>query len=377
MDLKPEDKQMVVAQAAAALAVPNPNALPLYPEAAEWAIMKEMAVFVESSGLLPKNIQGMKNPVAAATTIMLQGRELGVSMMQALSDIYVVNGRPSCGTDLMMAMVARQGAGYIVTVQENWDGPKPTSFITRRAVRPGRPDEEFTYTWADAIQGSLSEKDTFKKYPRQLMEHRCTSILARRMWPDIIRGMYTPDEAEEIGATPADYIEVSPHEDAVDAVVEPAPVLLGEEGVKAFNEAARSLVAGYPALQATLAKDVKGYVKKEFGADKIADVPVFGLPRIMEFIGLLVRSAAEGGVVVNPAENEIGAKIGPAPSAQELAEEASLPDESAMREEFYRLAGDTTESHRAWGKLEGPDQQLAALVALQAAAGQEGMSFDE
>ena len=55
------------------------------------------------------------------------------------------------------------------------------------------------------------------------------------------------------------------------------------------------------------------------------------------------------------------------PPNEDPAPSADLPDESEMREEFYALTGDTTEAHRAWGALEGPDAQLAALETARKA----------
>ena len=377
-----EQTGLVAANAAAGLAVPSPNVMALYPQAAEWAIMQEMAIFVERSGLLPKNIREMKDPVAAATTIMLQGRELGVSMMQSLSDIYVVNGRPSCGTDLMMAMVAREGAGYVVTVEEYWGGKDPKSFITRKAVRPGRPDEIYTFTWADAVQAGLASKDVWQKFPKTMMEHRCTSILARRMWPDIVRGMYTPDEAEDIAGEQPQIIESTPAEEVEEAVFEPVAATLGEEGVKEFNETARAMIAACPSLQKTLAQDVKAYLKKEFGVDKTADLPMVGVSRVMAFIGRLVAAeVAKGGAPVQAAPPpQEPPDDSPSEPTQDAAE-GDLPDEQAMRDEYVALAvgagAKKADALTAWGRFDSPDSQMAALEAARAkaadTAGQESL----
>ena len=378
MEPSKEQQQMVVAGAAAALSTPSLNLAGAYPEPAEWAMMKEIAKYVLGSGLMPENITKMKDPEAAATSIMLQGRELGLAPMRALYDIYIVNGRPSIQTDLMMALVARAEAGYIVTVEEYWDGT-PKSFITRRAVRPGRPDEEYTFTWADAVKAGLTTKDIWVKYGKQMMEHRCTSILGRRMWPDVLRGMYTPEESEDIGAVESEFIDSAPVQAAevIEAEVEPVGATLGDDGVKAFNETARALVAGYPTLQKTLAADVKAYLKKEFGIDKTADLPVAEQGRVFAFIGRLVAAeAGKGGV---PAPEEASAPPAAGPSSESAPPPSDdLPDEQAMREEFYALTGDTTEAHRAWGKAEGPDEQLAMLktareAAAAKAAGQGGL----
>ena len=63
--------------------------------------------------------------------------------------------------------------------------------------------------------------------------------------------------------------------------------------MKEFNETARSLVAGYPALQTNLAQDVKRYLKREFDVDRTADLPVAGVPKVMAFIEIGRASCRE------------------------------------------------------------------------------------
>ena len=373
-----EQTQMVAAAGAAALAIPSANLTALYPEPGEWAMMKEMAAYVLASGLMPDNIKKMADPVSAATTIMLQGRELGVAPMRALYDIYVVNGRPSCGTDLMMAMVARENAGYIVTLEEYWDGTDK-SFIKRKAVRPGRPDEEYTFTWGDAKKAGLTGKDVWQKFGPQMMEHRCTSILARRVWPDITRGMYTPDEAEDIGAEPVPFIESTPATAEVqEAEFGPVAATLGEDGVKEFNETARSLVAGYPALQTNLAQDVKRYLKREFDVDRTADLPVAGVPKVMAFIGSLVRAQVESGVAAPPPAD---------PTPQDPPGEAAPSDLQAQWLDAAQASGmDPEKADKRWGQLSGKGagaigEDIARLRRMappaEEPATQEGMTFSE
>ena len=172
----------------------------------------------------------------AAAIIMLSGHELGILPMQALRMIYVVNGRPSLAADLMKALIAREGAGYIEVVEETDD------HITQRAVRTdgrgAREPQVFTWSQADTDKAQLAGSSMNKNYPRVHKEHRSTAVLARRVFPDIIGGLLCTEEAEEL---PAPRVIEAHFENAPDTTEPPAPpepekpTTLGTEGVAEFN----------------------------------------------------------------------------------------------------------------------------------------------
>src|ERR1041385_1655487 len=64
------------------------------------------ANLMSTSSLLPKEFQGSAANVLVAVQL---GMELGVSPMQALQNIYVINGRPAIFGDLLPAIVFNSG----------------------------------------------------------------------------------------------------------------------------------------------------------------------------------------------------------------------------------------------------------------------------
>ena len=73
------------------------------PSPAEWANIFDMAEKLVPTGFLPESI---KTPAQAAA-VMLKGRELGIPPMYALSNIAVIKGKPTCGAELMLALIYR------------------------------------------------------------------------------------------------------------------------------------------------------------------------------------------------------------------------------------------------------------------------------
>ena len=135
---------------------------------------------------------GAQTPQAAAV-IVLTGRELGLSAMQSLRGIYVVQGRPVLSADLMVAVVRRSGLCDSWATIESTD--KACTIETRRKgeAAPARK----TWTAEDAKRADLVGKSIWKQYPAQMLRHRCAADLAREVYPDVLLGVYCEGEIEE------------------------------------------------------------------------------------------------------------------------------------------------------------------------------------
>ena len=125
-----------------------------------------------------------------AVVLLLTGRELGLSPMQSLRGIYVVSGRPVLSADLMVAVVRRSG------LCASWRTVESTAEAC--TIETQRAGEEHptrkTWTMADAKRAQVTGKGTWSQYPAQMLRHRCAADLAREVYPDVLMGLYDPDE---------------------------------------------------------------------------------------------------------------------------------------------------------------------------------------
>lgn len=175
------------------------------PTPGTWATMQEMAAVLLESGLLPKHIQ----KPAAAVAIMLKGRELGVPTMHALSNIVVIQGKPTANAELLLALIYRDHGDQALTWIEITDEVASCTFKRRGSTTSGR----FAFTLDMARQAGLLDgpnKLTWSNYPGAMLRARCISAVARLSFPDSIGGMYLP---EEMGAQ-----VVIDHEGNVDVI---------------------------------------------------------------------------------------------------------------------------------------------------------------
>ena len=157
-----------------------------------------------------------------AAYLLATGYELGLSPMQSLRGIYVVNGKPVLSADLLVAVVRRSGLCESWHVVESTD--ERCTITTRRKGEP----EAATRTWtmADARRAQITGKPIWSQYPRTMLRHRCASDLARDVYPDVILSLYDPEELGA-GASPnrepeaPQPIDAEPARPAIDAAPQP------------------------------------------------------------------------------------------------------------------------------------------------------------
>jgi len=143
-----------------------------------------------SSGVLPADIRTAE----AAFAIIQTGAEMGLAPMQALRSIHVVKGRPILSADLMVAMCLRSGVcKYFRRVAD--DGQR----AEYETLREGMPEPaRMAYTLAEAEVAGLTRNPTWRAHTRAMIRARAKSALARDVYPDLVAGIYTPDEGREI-----------------------------------------------------------------------------------------------------------------------------------------------------------------------------------
>lgn len=148
-----------------------------------------MAQILVSSGLTPRGVDTPQK----AFLIMAQGRELGLSTMQSLGNIYVVEGKVSLSSDLMAAMVLKSSVCEYLRVVE-----MTAERATYAAKRKGGNEFRFSFSWEDANKAGLTGRATYKANPADMLRHRALSKTVRAVFPDVVAGLYSRDEAEDI-----------------------------------------------------------------------------------------------------------------------------------------------------------------------------------
>ncbi len=138
------------------------------------------------------------NPQAVLSTVMT-GRELGLPAMASLRSIHNIDGKHSLSAALMSALVLKSGlAEYFEPVKFD---DKSATFVTKR--KGSRNEVTMTHTIEMARQAWSKGEDAWMKSgwgrnPTDMLVARATARLARMVYPDLLAGLYTPDELNEI-----------------------------------------------------------------------------------------------------------------------------------------------------------------------------------
>ena len=151
----------------------------------EWQVRLQMAQVLLDSGFLPRNTY---QTLAQVLAIMMYGDMLGIPPMAALTNINVIQGKPTIPPQLMLALVYHTGKLDDIEIKD--DGQACTVVMKRTA----KTAHTTTFSQNDAAKMKLAGKDNWEKQPAVMRQWRAVAAACRIVFPDIIMGFYTPDE---------------------------------------------------------------------------------------------------------------------------------------------------------------------------------------
>jgi hypothetical protein len=164
-----------------------------YQEPTPWVELLEpahrLATAIAKTEFVPTALRNRPEAVMAA---ILAGNELGVSPMQALAKIHIVEGRPAPAAELMRAIAMARG-------HEIWIEEANTTRCTICGRRAGSEHvTKITWTLDDAKKARLADKQVWQRYPRAMLLARASAELCRIVFPDVLGGMsYAKEEVED------------------------------------------------------------------------------------------------------------------------------------------------------------------------------------
>jgi hypothetical protein len=178
-----------------------------------------LAATLIKSGLLPASV---KTPEAAVVIIMT-GRELGLLPLQALRSISVVEGKPTLSADLLLALAYKSGHCTGYEILELTDEKCVVQIARNGIVKP-----PYSYTIEEARKAGLASRPNWQRHTKAMLRARATAAACRAYFPDVVLGLYTPDELDDLSPVPA---EAAPAREIVKTavVVDVKPALPAEQ----------------------------------------------------------------------------------------------------------------------------------------------------
>lgn len=154
--------------------------------------LQKVAEGLHKSGLYPN----LKSP-AGAYAVVQYGYELGLGPMTSLQNINLIQGKPAANGQTMLSLAMSRGVTFKVEEETH----ETCTILFKR----GNMEYRSTFTVEDAKRAGLAGKDNWKKWPSEMLYWRAVAKGVRRIAPEAVMGLYTPDEL-----TSGDVIDVVP-----------------------------------------------------------------------------------------------------------------------------------------------------------------------
>jgi hypothetical protein len=165
----------------------------------KWSKWATLAGTLLKSGFLPDSFKTPEQVMA----VLLKSQELNVPAMEGLYSIDIIGKRPALRPQLMLALARRSGELQDIQIERQPDYVEVT--ITRKGQTPFKT----RFGDAEAVALQLINKDNYKKQKFTMYQWRAISANFRITFPDVIAGMYTPEElGAEVRITEDDDMEV-------------------------------------------------------------------------------------------------------------------------------------------------------------------------
>jgi len=164
----------------------------------------QLAEIMAKSDLVPKDFQGKPGNVLLAVQC---GLEVGLSPMQAMRSIAVVNGRATMWGDGLLAII--QASSSYEWHDESESSEKAGVCIVKRK---GHEPYRVEFTLEDAKRaGLLGKPGPWQQYQARMLQLRARGFCLRDKFADVLYGLIPAEEALDIvDITPAGQPESQP-----------------------------------------------------------------------------------------------------------------------------------------------------------------------
>lgn len=162
-----------------------------------------IANVVVRAGMAPKTL----NTVEKAMVAILHGLEVGLTPMNALQSIAVINGRPTIWGDGAIGLI--RASGLLEYMDEHFEGTGEKLTAVCIVKRKGEPKPvRGEFSWSDVLRAKLNGKEgPWQTYPRRMMQMRARWPL-RDVFADVLKGLALKEEVEDMeraeAASPAE-----------------------------------------------------------------------------------------------------------------------------------------------------------------------------
>lgn len=178
--------------------------------------VQQFAETIVKSGLAPASFNTKEKVLMA----LIYGKELGISAMQSLQGLTVINGKIGIGGDLAKALCEADPSCVGIDDELVHDESNPDRTLARVTVtRKGRPECVRTFSVGDAKKANLwgktgrdGQPTPWITYPKRMLYYRALGFALRDAFPNVLKGLKTSEELQDYPLTGPDLIRTASEE---------------------------------------------------------------------------------------------------------------------------------------------------------------------
>lgn len=159
---------------------------------------------VTKAGMAPRGLDTAEKAMVA----IMHGLEIGLTPMNALQSIAVVNGRPTIWGDGAIGLV--RGSGQLEWIEETIVDKQDDIVAVCRVKRRGenhviertfsKKDAETAHLWNK--RGRDGQETPWQTYPKRMLAMRARAFALRDGFADVLKGLGIKEEVEDIPTQP-------------------------------------------------------------------------------------------------------------------------------------------------------------------------------
>ena len=162
-------------------------------EPANLGELKDFVKDIASSQLVPKDMRGKPADILLAIQL---GKELGLSTVQSLQSIAIINGKPAVWGDAALGLVL--GSGLCEDIVETVEDGVATCRVKRKGMESAQTR---TFSIDDAKKAKLwGRQGPWTAYADRMLAMRARGFALRDCFADVLRGVITGEEAQDYPA---------------------------------------------------------------------------------------------------------------------------------------------------------------------------------
>jgi len=152
--------------------------------------MRTTARIFAASGMFPD-----ARTEAQAYVKIMAGREMGLPAMFSMTKIYVVEGKVMAGAEVLASKIKSSGKYDYKVIKHDNEKCVINFYLVENGKRVEPPEYISTFTMDDARDAKLVKPNSgWEKWKRAMLYSKALSQGARIVCPDVINGIYTPEE---------------------------------------------------------------------------------------------------------------------------------------------------------------------------------------